>query len=299
MQASSPRAAAVTVGSGLGAVRARAVADVSVREPAADHPPERRGEPHPTSADAWGRGQLAERDWRRPHVLRHLVGWQPRWIEIAEAALARPAVTCAPLAREERVIRRSLKAVVPVATQDDRVRRATRDSRDGAPAPEVREHHRADRHLFDRHEAAIGEDESPGWKARWRRHEQVEETARDRLARARLVHVHAEVARARVVLRVRLDGDVPVVHGDEVHAEAERGERALRAGRGAAGAAEEVGDLQGGDHAPPPAGRSAASSRSARARSPASRSRHLASCASESSRSATMRRNSARARVIW
>jgi hypothetical protein len=45
-----------------------------------------------------------------------------------------------------------------------------------------------------------------------------------------------------MVPAVRLDCDVPVVHGDQVHLEAEGRKRALRPGAGTAGAAEQIGD---------------------------------------------------------
>ena len=45
-----------------------------------------------------------------------------------------------------------------------------------------------------------------------------------------------------MVPAVRLDRDIPVVHGDQVHLEAEVCERAPRPGAGTARAAEQVGD---------------------------------------------------------
>ena len=45
-----------------------------------------------------------------------------------------------------------------------------------------------------------------------------------------------------MVPAMRLDRDVPVVHGDQVHLEAEGRERAPRPGAGATGAAEQVSD---------------------------------------------------------
>jgi hypothetical protein len=73
-------------------------------------------------------------------------------------------------------------------------------------------------------------------------HQQIELSLGHDLGRLDRVDVLAIVTRFRMVPAVRLDCNVPVVHGDQVHLEAEGRERATRPGAGTAGAAEQMGD---------------------------------------------------------
>ena len=73
-------------------------------------------------------------------------------------------------------------------------------------------------------------------------HQEIELSFGHDLGRLDPVDVLAIVPRFGMVPAVRLDRDVPVVHGDEIHLEAEGRERAPCPGAGTAGAAEQVGD---------------------------------------------------------
>jgi len=76
--------------------------------------------------------------------------------------------------------------------------------------------------------------------------EEIELAVFEQVARIDIVEGGAQVPRAGVIGGVGGDGTVPVVDGGELGRAAEEADGLERAGRGAAGPAEEVGDFKGG-----------------------------------------------------
>ena len=222
-------------------VEVPAAAGMPVADPTADDVPRIReaGESRRKS----GNGKRLELDRRRPKRLVRDRAVDRHPLREAVLALRVPAFLADKEGRSEPelVLRRAFDAVVPGALHDDGFRvAAALLADDAAPAQAVRQHDVADLDVLDRHLAARRRDEVPRREAGRRRPEEVDAAAGDEVGGDGLLDRHLLGVDVRVVRLHRVDGDAPVVDGEALVAQAEALERELEAGRGAAGAAEEV-----------------------------------------------------------